>query len=279
MIHPKRDFGIALCLTLLGIAAVIWGAPVFADAEPSPRMIIGIIGGLVAFFGFLASINFWFALRLQRRLHSGTNTVFRWTVPHALMQAYVENEAKRTGPRPHWQPNSTDIAHGLDVAFEPEAVLVGGRLYTMPSSGMQAIRSVSVEPSNPPVIEFQTQLFTVSGGSAVTVRVHEGLLRLPAPDLSLAEYARRYYHEIIAGRTIIAPDRWTKRIRWGRWIAISCVLLGVAGYALAQAIGWRGDDGTGIAAITLILIGLLGTPAGLIIMALASVFRRRQYGA
>jgi hypothetical protein len=278
MINPKRDFTIALCLTILGLAAVIWGFPVFANDEPSPRMIIGLVGGLVAFFGLLASVNFWFALRLQRRLRSGTNTVFHWTVPPALMRAYADNEARRTGPRPHWQPNAEDITNGLNVAFEPESVLVADYVYTMPSSGMQAIRSVSVEPGTPPIIEFQTQLFTMTGGSAVTVRVHEGLLRVPAPDAAMAEQVRLYYADIISGRTIIAPDRWTKRIRWGRWIAISCVLLGVVGYALAQAIGWRGDDATGIAAITMILIGLLGTPAGLAIMALASAFRRRQHG-
>jgi hypothetical protein len=278
MIHPKRDFIIALCLTLLGLAGVLWGYPAFTDTEPNARMIAGLVGGLVAFFGLLATINFWFALRLQRRLRSGTRTVFRWTVPPALMQRHVDNEAHRTGPRPHWQPKPQDVAQGLDVAFEPEAVLVGGHVYTMPSSGMQSIRSVQVEPTVPPVIEFQTQLFTLTGGSAVTVRVHEGLLRVPAPDAAMAEKVRRYYADIIAGRTIIAPDRWTKRIKWGRWIAIVSVLLGIAGFALAQATGWRGDTGSGIAAITLILIGIFGLPAGLVIMAMASAFRRRQQG-
>jgi hypothetical protein len=273
MIHPKRDFTIALCLTLLGIAAVLWGYPAFTDADPSPRMIAGLVGALVTFFGLLASINFWFALRVQNRLKSGSNTVFRWTVPPALMRAYVENEARRTGPRAHWQPNEEDIAKGLSVAFEPESVLVSAYIYSMPSSGMQAIRAVDVEPGTPPVIEFQTQLFTMTGGSAITVRVHEGLLRVPAPGAAMAEQVRRYYADIIAGRTIVAPDRWTKRIRWGRWIAIVSALLGIAGFALAQATGWRG-----IAAITLILISLLFTPAGLAIMAFASVFRRRQRG-
>jgi hypothetical protein len=278
MIHPKRDFTIALCITFLGFCTVFWGYPVFTDAEPSARMIIGIIGGMVAFFGVLASLNFWFALRLQRRIRAGTATVFRWTVPHALMRLYVDNEARRSGPRPHWQPNGTDIANGLDVAFEPEAVLVGKHVYTMPSSGMQAIRAVSVEATTPPVIEFQTQLYTVSGGSAVTVRVHEGLLRVPAPDAAMAEEVRRYYDEIITGRTVIAPDRWTKRIRWGRWITIISVIIGVLGFALAQTTGWKGDDATVIVAITMIMIGVFGCPAGLIIMALASAFRRRQHG-
>jgi hypothetical protein len=279
MIHPKRDFTLAICLTLLGIAAFIWGIPVFAATEPSPRMIAGLVGGLVAFFGFLATLNFWFALRLQHRLRSGAKTVFRWTVPPAIMQTYVHNEARRTGPRPHWQPNQTDIAKGLEIAFEPEAVLVGGRVYTMPSSGMQAIRAVSVEPGTPPVIEFQTQLFTVSGGSAISVRVHKGLLRLPAPDPAMAEHVRRYYQDIITGRTIIAPDRWTKRIRWGRWIAVISVLLGIAGYVIANSTGWRGDDATGIVAITLMLVGFFGFPAGLAIMALAAAFQRRQRGS
>jgi hypothetical protein len=279
MIHPKRDFTLALCLTLIGIAAVLWGYPAFTDTDPSPRMIAGIVGGLVAFFGLLATINFWFALRVQGRLKSGSNTVFRWTIPPALMRAYVENEGSRTGPRPHWQPSAEDIASGLNVAFEPESVLVSAYIYTMPSSGMQAIRAVSVEPTTPPVIEFQTQLFTMTGGSALTVRVHKGLLRVPAPDLATAGQVHRYYADIIAGRTIIAPDRWTKRIRWGRWIVIVSVLLGIAGFALAQATGWRGDDATSIVAITLVLIGALFTPAGLIIMALASVFLRRQRGS
>jgi hypothetical protein len=278
MIHPKRDFTISLILTLLGIGGVIWGFPAFADAEPGPRMIAGLIGGLIAVFGLLATINFWFALRLQRRLRTGETTVFRWTVPPPLMQRHVDNEARRTGPRPHWQPKAEDIANGLHVAFEPESVLVADYVYTMPSSGMQAIRSVRVEPTTPPVIEFQTQLFTVTGGSAVTVRVHDGLLRVPAPDTAMAEQVRLYYYNIISGRTIIAPDRWTRRIRWGRWIATASLLLGLAGLVLAQATGWRADDISGIAAITLILIGIFGLPAGLAIIGLATAFRRRQHG-
>jgi hypothetical protein len=278
MIHPTRDFAISLGLVIIGLIGIFWGYPALNDTEGSLRAVACIVGGFVAVFGFLAAINFWFAIRLRRRLQSHKAAIAHWTLPPAAVQCHITNESQRIGPRPHWQPTATDAAQGLDVVFEPEAVLVGGHVYTMPSSGMQSIRVVHIDPTDPPVLAFQTALYLASGGSAITLRVHKGLLRVPAPDMATADRVCRFFQDVLAGRTIVAPDRWTKRIRWGRWIAIVSALLGGVGLAFAQASGLRADSVLDLIVILLILIGIFGTVAGLAIVAFATRFQRQQQG-
>ena len=130
MIYPARDLAMAICLTIAGCLAASWGYPALYAADPSPRavvsMVVSMVGGVIGGIGLFVTLDFWSALRIQRQLLSGKAAIARWHITPAAMQLFVGAEARRHGPRPYWQPRPRDVSQGLDVAFGPEAVLVGG---------------------------------------------------------------------------------------------------------------------------------------------------------
>jgi hypothetical protein len=280
MIHPVRDLCLALALLLSGVTALAWGYPaIFDEGVHKARHVAFAIGLIATVIGLPMTGNFAFALRIQRRLERGEGITARWTVSSALMQQYVESEARFEGLRPHWKPSQRDIENGLNVIFGPEVVLVGEQLFSMPSAGMQSVRAVRVIPGTPSVIEFQTLLYTfVTTGNSERLTTTKGLLRIPAPGWEQAEKVRRFYQDVIKGVNVIAPSRWKKRIVAGYVIAGISVLLFVLGYALAVATKWRADGALGLIPMILMITAPLTGIGGLVLAFIASRFQARQHG-
>lgn len=272
MIHPKRDLAIATMLFLAGLAALLWALPAMTDDSQTLRIVAGIIGGLVALFAALMIANFLFALRLVRQMQRGHGLIARWTVPAAAIDAFLKDEAGR--PWNHWTPKAGQPA---EILIAPERILAGGRFYATPTAGMQAVRGLRWIEGAPPVIAFDTVTITArSGGDALGV--DRGELRLPATDRAAADVVWRAYHDMLAGRTVVAPDRWSWRIRVGRWIMVLAALVGLAGWGTAAATGWNGNDPLSLAAVVAMTAGLLFLAAGAAIVAFAGWFRRVQQG-
>lgn len=278
MIHPPRDFSIALAMLVGGVAAFLWGLPTMIAGTPGPQGVAGVVGGLVGFFGALMTLNFGAALYLQRRLLHGSTAIARWRVDPTVLRAWLDGESRRGGPRPEWRPNGHDLAHGIVVAFGPESVSVGGRFLSIPSSGLQAMRAVALHPGSPPTIAFATHLYAARGASAPQIAAVSGLLRVPAPDAAQAAAVLRYYEEVLAGRIIVAPRRWTIRIVIGLLWAGAGAIAVVAGQWLMEAAGHRTDGPWGTAPLIAQIAGSLSVIAGLAVAAMAWSFRRRQRG-
>jgi|GEM_PF-1844506 len=279
MVHPLRDFCLAVALFVVGLAAALWGLPAVESETPRVLHTVALsVGGLCAFFGFFITLNFGWALRLQQRLRRGDTVIARWKVPPDLMRLHVAAEARREGMKPHWRPSSHDVASGLEVIFGPEVVLLGNYLYSIPSSGMQSIRAVRLEPGPPPVLEFQTQLYMTKGHSVPSLTVSKGLLRVPAAGQEEVEAVRRYFQEVLSGTRLIAPDRWGWRIRLGLRTAACCFVLLLVGWGMAEAMDWRADNAAGIVAIGFLILGPIGTVAGLFLAGAARVFELQQRG-
>jgi hypothetical protein len=165
------------------------------------------------------------------------------------------------------------------VIFAPEAVLIGGKLLSTPSAGMQSIRAVRVDPGTPSVLEFRTLLYAiVTTGNAERLVTTKGLLRVPAPSSAAAETVRRYYQEIIDGVRIIAPRRWTRRVVAGYVIAGFSLVLFILGYVLAIATKWRADGALGLLPMILMIATPLSGVGGLVVAFIASRFHKRQHG-
>ena len=278
MIHPKRDLAIALIMLIGGVTAFLWGLPPMIAGTPGPRGVAGLAGGLIGFFGGVMTFNFGAALRLQGGLLHGSTAIARWRVEPAVLRAWLDAESQRQAPRPEWWPGARDLAHGIDVAFGPESVSVGGRFLSIPSSGLQAMRAVALWPGSPATLEFTTHLYAARGGSAPRIDAVKGLLRVPAPDTAKAAAVRQYYEDVLAGRIIVAPRRWTIRIVIGlAWAGLGATAA-LVGRWLTQAADHRTDGPLGIAPMVAQIAGSISVLAGLTLALIAWRFRQRQRG-
>jgi len=275
MIHPKRDFLLALTLlglSLCAIASAALGPGVFDDSKP--RGVALVFGGFGALFGLIFTVNFAYSLRLAANLSQGKGVIASWVIQPDQMRAFIAADAAINGPKNLWRPKADTVARPVTITFGPELVIADGAMLTIPSAGTQSIRAVILRPQ---MLEFATQLTTARGGSVGGFVTYKTPLRLPAPDPVLAESLRRYYQDILDGRTIVAPHRWTARIKIGLWaMAIGPVMAG-AGYLLAESINWRGGGTTELVAMVLLILGLLLVPAGLVITLVAWQMYRIQH--
>jgi hypothetical protein len=274
MIHAKRDSLIALTFTLLALAAVAWGLQRLSTLgeNDTPGGIAVAVGGLVALLGFLALLNFRWALTLTRRMERGTGVFARWTLPAATVTAYVTQEGKRRWiDRSRWRPSPGKAA---EVLFSDDAVLAGGRYHGLKANGLQVFTTVRLVPGTPEVIEFLIQ--EVTSSSAHNYAAGKFELRIPVPPGATEEAERviTHFRAVRADRPA-ASRFWQVRRKLGLGIALFSIVAGAAGYVLADGSGWRGDDTTGLVALVLMIIGVMFGLMGLFLTALASAMVRR----
>jgi FtsH-binding integral membrane protein len=274
MIHPKRDSLIALILTLAGLAGFAWGLQrlMTYGENDAPGGIAVAVGGLTAFFGLLAFLNFRWALRIARRMQRGEGIIARWTVPADTVTAYVALEAKRHWTfRSRWRPKP---GKGAEILFSDDAILAGGRYHGLKSKGLQIFTAVQMVPGPPTVIEFLIREITTS--SANNYAAGKFNLRIPVPPSAepQAEKVLAHFRQI---RDDAPADTryWRQRQKIGLGILLFSVIAGVAGYILAQQSGWRADDTTGIVAMILMITGLMFGLMALLLTLIASAAVRR----
>jgi hypothetical protein len=277
MIHVERDLAIAVVMALLGLAGIAWGWPDIASEQESMAAAAAVIGGFLLVFGILMTANFTMALLMRRDIVNGRKSFARWELTPDKVERFVAAETALGRPWSEWRPTERDRRDGLAVHFAPETVVVGGAFLSIPSSGMQSLRAIRVDPGDPPVLEMQTHMYAArSGGGITSLR---GALRTPAPDAASAEAVRAWYQEVLDGRNVIAPDRWTSRIKGGRIAAGLGGLVFIAGLGLFFATGDLVEGPTGLAPLLAMIFGALIAACGLIIASVASGFRRRQFNA
>ncbi|MGL5011556.1 MAG: hypothetical protein ACRC6I_16885, partial [Paracoccaceae bacterium] len=164
MIHPLRDFRIALAILLIGLAACAFAAfgPGTFDQSP-PRMIAAAAGGFVALFGGFITANFYWAMRLARKLITGKDVIANWTIPAADMRAFLAADATSGRQRNLWRPKPDAAQRDIAIRFGPELILADGQLLSIPTVGTQCFRAVHVIPSQPPVIAFAIHIMVTRG--------------------------------------------------------------------------------------------------------------------
>jgi len=274
MIRPKRDLIIAVVLLAISIPAFLYGLPGILRNEESVAVGVAVVGGLVGFFAAFMSLNFWKALRIARQLERGEGIVAQWTVRTEAVAAFRRAETTR-GPN-HFRLRSDE---SITVIFGGEAVLVAGQLYVMPTAGLQAVRAVRLQHGDPPFLEFDTSILTAKGSpSSRTIGLTYGTLRVPATDRERAVAVVWHYEAMLSGRTIIAPNRWTNRIRVGVVGLILSGVSGVIGYVLAEANDWRAEGPLWWVPLVLLIVAPIAGLGSLIVTLVALNWRKQQRG-
>jgi hypothetical protein len=274
MIRPKRDLAIALILLAISFPAFLNGLPGILRNEASVAVGVAVLAALVGFFSAFMSLNFWSALRMARRLERGEGMVAKWTVRPEAVAAFRRAETAR-GPN-HFRLRGDDA---INVLFGGEAVLADGQLYVMPTAGLQTVHAVRLQHGDPPFLEFGTSLLTAKGSpSSRTLGRTNGTLRVPASDREAALTVVWHYEAMLAGRTIVDPNRWTSRIRVGVVGMILSALAGIAGYSLAVANDWRADEPLWWVPLVLLIAAPILGLGSLVVALTAAHWRRQQRG-
>lgn len=274
MIHPTRDSLIALILTLAGLAGFAWGLQrlLTYGENDAPGGIAVAVGGLTAFFGLLALLNFRWALRITRRMQRGEGIIARWTVPADTVTAYVALEARRHWTfRSRWRPKPGKAA---EILFSDDAILAGGRFHGLKAKGLQIFSAVQMVPGTPTVIEFLIREITTSSANNYAAGKFELRIPVPAGAEAQAEKVLAHFRQVRADGP--ADTRyWRQRRKIGLGILLFSAISGTAGYILAEQTGWRADDTTGIVAMILMITGAMFGIMSLFLTLIASIALRR----
>jgi hypothetical protein len=275
VIHPRRALWLALLLSFGGLGLVLQGFEAVQQGVPNARAVAAVLGALLVLFGLPMAWNFWCAGKIAGALAAGQGVIASWHVAPALVRRFRTAEASaRTTSM--WRARAQHEAEGLTVAFAPESILVGDRL--LPSAGMQALRVVAVAEGDPPVLALTLQTHTAIGGRRRRSRVVTSHLRVPAPDVRMAESVRAYYQRVLSGEVVIAPRRWTWRFRLGLVMLIGGAVAAGLGFSLAALTDFRADGSLGLLPMILAIAGPLVGAGGLVLTLAARSFQREQFG-
>jgi hypothetical protein len=278
MIHPKRDFLIALALTLSGFTALAFGLFRLSQFGGNDTMggIAAVIGGLVAFFSLFILFNFLWALKLSRRILRGEGVIARWTVLAPTVDAYLAAEkARPRWDRSRWRPRAGVAA---DILFTADGVLAGGRYHGLQSSGTQHFTAVQSVPGNPILIQFDAREITATTNDSLAW--FASVLRLPIARGAEDQAAKvlAHFSSVLRGETLVKPDFWTKRIRIGKVSIVLGLVSGLVGWALAKISGWQINDTPGMTAMILMIAGVFFVLVGAPVWLFSAAFRRQQRG-
>jgi hypothetical protein len=275
MIHPTRDSLIALIMTLAGLAGFAWGLQrlLTYGENDAPGGIAVAVGGLTAFFGLLALLNFRWALRITRRMQRGEGIIARWTVPAETVTAYVAAERARPWhERSRWRPRSDAPA---EILFSAHGVLAGRRYHGLASQGLNSFTAVELIQGSPNLIQFSTREIAVVGDRLTS---QHSVLRLPIARGAEEPAAKvlSHYRQTLSGAIVARPDFWRKRQKIGLFILLLSAIAGGIGWVLAEMSGWQADGVQGMTAMILMIVGVIFGLAGLFLTVLASRFRGKE---
>ena len=276
--RPGRSVLICLAMAVGGTLSVLWGATRMAalGAEtPATAIAIGL-GLFVGLMGFLFLFNFLWAMRLVGALRRGEGVIRRWTVAPATFEMFREHEdrLRAAGDDNDYRvPRKTPPA-GLEIIFSEDSVLIGDTFFGLASTGLARFRGVQLLSGSPPCLAFD--MVTTSATNLSHFRIHHlpGVLRIPVAHNAGDAAARilAHYQDVIDRRTIVKPDFWRRRVRWGLIGAVIAALISGAGFALEA-----GDAELGIVPLVMAVAGAVTAVGGLILATLAALIGRFQH--
>ena len=264
----------------VGGAVSVWSGAAEMNAlgyetgSSSAKIGIGLFVGII---GFLFQFNFLWGVRVMRAMRRGEGEIARWTVSPDALDAFRKNDElrKARGDRNDYTLPAENPPGGLDVIFSADGVLVGGTFFGLASTGLSHFRSVRVLPENPLCIEFGTALVWASNVNVPRIHTTAGTLRIPVSRTATAEAKKVFDHfsKVLARETIVKPDFWRRRIRWGLTTAAVCALAAAAGFALEAA-----KVELGIVPLVMAVAGTMLALGGLVLALLAWMFYLGQHG-
>ena len=277
----RPGVGVAICAVMaaFGLVSVLWGVGEMRALERETSATafaigLGLLTGLTGFlFFFLFLFNFLWASRLIGALRRGEGVIARWTVAPATFEMFRDREDRlRAAGDDNDYRLPRQVPHaGLEVIVSEDGVLIGDTSFGLASAGLARFREVRIEQGSPPCLAFDTVVTTASNVSVVRVHHIPGVLRVPIAHDGQDAAARvlAHYRAVIARRTIVKPDFWRRRVRWGLIAALISALIAAAGFALAA-----GTGDFGLASLVMVVGGLIMAAGGLILALLAALVGR-----
>lgn len=275
--RPGLSVLISLAMAAGGALSVLWGATrmnALGHETNATALAIGL-GLFVGLIGLLFLFNFLWAMRLAAALRRGEGIIARWTVAPATFELFRDRErALRAGgdDNDYRLPRKTPPA-GLDILFSRDSVLIGDTYFGLSSAGLSRFRGVRMLPGSPDCLAFETVMTGVSNLSTVRVYHVPGTLRIPIAHDAGAAAAKvlAHYQDVIGRRTIVKPDFWRRRVRWGLVAALIAGLVSAAGFALEA-----GDAELGEVPLVMAVAGAVSAVGGLVLALLAAAIGRFQ---
>ncbi|MET0181074.1 MAG: hypothetical protein ABW194_11430 [Novosphingobium sp.] len=283
---PAKQALATAAVAVLSWAAVAWGVSqpgALTDTEGSPAAaVIGLalVPAIMAPLLLLLPLR---GLRAVRAARAGRRTLARWTVtPEEMAQFRVDDAARNTlGPayRNRWKPPRRAPAEGLDIIFTTDAVVVGGSLFPLVTTGGFRFAGVQVLPGRPLAIEFGVVETSVTAEPSLSVWRDQAVLRLP-----VARRARddlpgvlRHFQQVDAREVIVDPNRFRRAFRLALVIAALCCVISAAGFWMVGRLD-RFDGPYMIDVVLALTVGgTLGAPAALLVAAVAWMLHRAQH--
>lgn len=273
--RPGLAMVVCLVLAAGGAAAIAWGAATMEalGGETGATAASIAFGLLAAILGGLFFFNFLWAWRIVRAMRRGEGVIARWVVAPAAFERFRDAEAARRGAGNDYRLPRRTPKDGLEVIFSADAVLIGGTLFGLASTGLSRFTSARMAHTNPPCIEFGTKLSWVSSQPRMQLHHRTGNLRVPIADDAHLAAARilSHYLDVIARRTIVKPRFWTVRIRIGQ----AAILLGAA--AAAAGFALRGSTVPVEFQVGLAVGGTIVALGGGVLALAAASLRARQH--
>ncbi|PWR23243.1 hypothetical protein [Zavarzinia compransoris] len=276
MIHVVRDIRLSGLLLGLSLGALGWFfllSPGFTDTE-GPHGIALVLGGLGTLFGLPVFLNFLAAVRIRHRLLAGEGVIGRWPVRAAGIAEYQALQ-RQYGIGNSWKPSRAERRDGVEIVFGAETLVIGGRLLSLPTSGLQSIRGIGFEAEPALTLAIVCRAW-VKVGSRLTPM--DEMLRLPVTDIDEANKVMAHYRAALAGTVIVRPDRWRSRLRAGIVLTLAMPVVALAGWLWADGLRAGDRQGDGIGPLVTMLVGLLGTIAAAVFTLLVWFLHRRQRG-
>lgn len=276
MSRPGLNMGICAACVMLSALSIWWGVTEMNalghETKPTAAAIgIAIPVGVICFGMFF---NFLWGYRVLAAARRGEKVIGRWTVTQAEVEAFRGDDKRRAdaGHENDYKLPKKTPPDGLEVIFTDNAVIVGGTYFGLVTTGMLKFEGVQMLPDNPLALEFGTVMTSFSGGSAMRVHRFRGLLRVPVSRTGRGEAVKvlDHFSAVDQRKTLVNPNFYARRIRWGLIAALLFFPIAAAGFALNEA-GVKGE-----VPLLMAVTGVIAGIGGLVLALLAWMLHVKQ---
>jgi len=268
--------GICVAGVVLSALSILWGVAemdALGHETTASGLKIGIAipVGVICFFMFF---NFLWGYRLIAAMRRGEKVIGRWTVIPEEAEAFRADDKRRgdAGYDNDYKLPKKIPPGGIEVIFTDSAVLVGGAYFGLVTTGMFKFEGVQMLPDNPLALEFGTVMTTFAGGNSVRVYRATGLLRVPVSRAGRDEAVKvlGHFSAVDQRRTLVNPNFYVRRIRWGLIAAPLFFLMAAMGFGLNEA------GVQGVVPLLMAVTGVIAGIGGLVLAMLAWVMHMKQ---
>ncbi len=274
--NPGLNMGICVAGVVLSALSILWGVAemdALGHETTASGLKIGIAipVGVICFFMFF---NFLWGYRLIAAMRRGEKVIGRWTVTPEEAEAFRADDKRRgdAGYDNDYKLPKKIPPGGIEVIFTDSAVLVGGAYFGLVTTGMFKFEGVQMLPDNPLALEFGTVMTTFAGGNSVRVYRATGLLRVPVSRAGRDEAVKvlGHFSAVDQRRTLVNPNFYVRRIRWGLIAAPLFFLMAAMGFGLNEA------GVQGVVPLLMAVTGVIAGIGGLVLAMLAWVMHMKQ---